>query len=168
MATAQQIHNLRSRINDLNDKITNQPLDPSKRAFTDDELINIIDDAASEASNGAATAEQLNPLQSARMILLARADAILQIAQDESRRIKWAANQESIDPSSIAENLISVAKELRERYNEALDRDLRAKIAGVANPTSTGGVMNFNDTVRPHSERNFNNRTVRRNTSSDH
>lgn len=167
MATAEQIHKLRSKINDLNDKITNEPLDPSKRAFTDDELINIIDDAAAEVSDGSANAENLNALQNSRMLLLARADAILQIAQDESRRIKWQANQESIDPSSIAENLIAVAKELRQRYNEARDRELKAQIAGVAN-RNAGGVMTMNDTVRPHYERNFRSQTVRRNESKDH
>jgi len=167
MATTVQVQKLRRKIQDFYSKRTGQPLGPSEYAFADEELFDIIDDAAAEATDGTANAESMNALQESWCMLIARADAILQIAQDEARRIKWQANQEIVDPSNVAQNLVEVVKALQQRYSEARQRQLTAKIEGISE-RSTGGMLNFNSTVQPHYQRNFDNSTVRRNTSPDH
>ena len=155
------------KLQDFYDKRTNQPITSGQYAFNDEELENIINDSAAEATDGTATAEQMNSLQEAWCMLLARADAILQIAQDESRRLKWQMNNEIVDPSNIAENLVKVSEQLAKRYAQARDRQLKADIENVAN-RPTGGILSMNDSVKPHYQRNFNNQTVRRNTGPDH
>lgn len=167
MATAAQVQKLRRKIQDFYSKRTNLPLTPSEYAFADEELFDIIDDAAAEATDGSSGADSMNALQESWAMLIARADAVLQIAQDEARRIKWQANQEIVDPTKVAENLVAVAKALQDRYREARQRQLTAKIEGI-NERSTGGMLNFNSTVKPHYQRNYDNSTVRRNTSPDH
>lgn len=167
MATAAQIAKLRRKVQDYYNKRTGQLLTAGEYAFTDDELTDIIDDAAAEATDGAATAESMSPLQESWCMILSRADAILQIAQDESRRIKWQTNNEIIDPSAVGDSLVKVAEALRKRYEDARKRKLEQEIKGVS-VRPTGGVMSFNSTVKPYYERNFDNQTVRRNTTPDH
>lgn len=167
MATVAQISKLRRKVQDFYNKRTGQPLAPSEFAFTDDELIDIIDDAAAEATDGNSSADSMSPLQESWCMLLSRADAILQIAQDESRRIRWETNNEVVDPSNVADNLVKVADSLRKRYEDARQRVLKQAIEGVT-VRPTGGVMTFNNTVKPYYERNFDNQTVRRNTTPDH
>lgn len=167
MATTAQILKLRRKIQDFYNKRTGAQLTEAEFAFKDDELFDIIDDAAAEATDGAATAESLDSYQESLCMLLARADAILQIAQDESRRIKWQSNNEIVDPSKVGESLLNVAKELRMRFQESRNRKLKENIESVSNRPA-GGNLRFNDTVKTHSERNFDNRTVNRNRSSDH
>lgn len=167
MATAAQISKLRRKIQDYYNKRTGQPLVTGEFAFTDDELTDIIDDAAAEVTDGSATAEEMGPLQESWCMLLSRADAILQIAQDESRRIKWETNNEVVDPSNVADNLVKVADSLRSRYEDARQRKLKEAIEGIS-VRPTGGVLGFNSTVKPYYERNFDNPTVRRNTTPDH
>lgn len=167
MATANQISKLRRKIQDYYNKRTGEPLVTGEYAFTDAELTDIIDDAAAEATDGSSTADQMNPLQESWCMLLSRADAILQIAQDESRRIRWETNNEVVDPSNVGDNLVKVAEALRRRYEDARKRKLEEEIKGVS-VRPTGGVMGFNSTVKPYYERNFDNQTVRRNITPDH
>lgn len=167
MATAHQIEKLRKKLQDAYNKRTGAPLTASEYAFNDDELADIINDASAEVTDGLTSAEDLTTHSEAMMILVARADAILQIASDEARRIKWSNNNEAVDPSEVAKNLIAVSKELIARYKAHRDRVQQNIIAGVANRPS-GGLMTFNGSVRSNSDRNFNNATVRRNSSPDH
>lgn len=167
MATTAQIQKLRRKIQDFYNKRTREQLSSDEQAFHDEELEDIIDDASAEVSDGASNAESLSALHESWMILLARADAILQIAQDEARRIKWQMNNDVVDPSNVAINLVRIAETLQKRYKDARDRQLKENVEGVTN-RPTGNLMNFNSTVRSNSERNFNNATVNRNRSPDH
>lgn len=167
MATTAQIEKLRRKIQDYYNPQTNVALTSDEQSFQDDELTDIIDDAAAEVTDGASTSDQLDAKHEAWMMLLARADAMLQIAQDEARRIKWQTGNEIQDPTSVAPNLVAVAKTLQQRYKDARDRALKEEIAGIGS-RPTGGNMRFNTSVKSYSERNFNNAAVRRNTSPDH
>jgi len=167
MATTAQIQKLRRKAQDFYSARTGDQLTASEQAFKDDELADIIDDAAAEATDGASSADTLGAKDEALTMLLARADAMLQIAQDEARRIKWQTGNEIQDPSKVAENLVMVANSLQRRYSQARDRALKEEIEGITS-RPTGGRLNFNDTVKPYYERNFDNATVRRNRSSDH
>jgi len=167
MATTAQIIKLRKKIQDFYDKRSGAQLNEGDFAFKDDELFDIIDDAVAEATDGLATAEDISAYHESLSMLIARADAILQIAQDESRRIKWQTNNEIVDPTKVGENLLNIAKELRQRFKDSRDRKLKENVEGVANRPA-GGNLRFNDSVKTHGERNFDNRTVQRNRSSDH
>lgn len=167
MATSAQILKLRRKIQDYYSARTGEVLTTGEQAFKDDELEDIIDDAAAESTDGGSTAADLTPKDEALTMILARADAMLQIAQDEARRVKWQTGNEIQDPSKVAENLVMVAEALRRRYKDARDRALREEIAGVGS-RPTGKNMHFNDTVKRNYERNFDNGTVKRNRSRDH
>lgn len=167
MATTAQIEKLRRKIQDYYDARTGAVLTTTDWAFQDDELEDIIDDASAEATDGAAAAADLSAKQEAWMMLLARADAMLQIAGDEARRIRWQTGNKIQDPTQVAGNLVKVAEALQKRYRDARDRELKEEIAGVGS-RPTGGNLRFNDTVKKHCERNFDNATVRRNRSPDH
>ena len=167
MATTQQIQKLRRKIQDFYNARTGVALTESEQAFKDPELADIIDDAAAEATDGAAAAEGLDTKQEAHTMLLARADAMLQIAGDEARRIRWQTGNEIQDPTQVASNLVKIAETLQKRYAQARDRELKEEIAGVGS-RPTGGNMRFNTTVKNHCERNFDNATVKRNRSPDH
>lgn len=167
MATTAQIQKLRRKVQDFYSARTGAQLTASEQAFKDDELADIIDDAAAEATDGDAAAQDLSPKQESLTMLLARADAMLQIAQDEARRIKWQTGNEIQDPSRVAENLVMVATALQRRYKDARDRALKEEIEGVSS-RPTGGRMSFNSTVKGHYERNFNNSSTKRNRSRDH
>lgn len=167
MATTAQIQKLRRKIQDFYNPQTNAQLTSDQQAFQDDELADIIDDAVAEVTDGAQLAENIDPKFEAWAMMLARADAMLQIAIDEARRIKWETGNEVQDPSQVAPNLISIAKALQSRYKDARDRELKEAIAGIASRPA-GGKMVFNSSVKSNSTRNFNNPTVRRNSSPDH
>lgn len=167
MATVAQVQKLRRKVQDFYNKRTRELLTADEQAFHDDEIEDIIDDASAEVTEGAATAESLTPLQESWMMIVARADAILQIAQDEARRIRWQTNNEIVDPTMVASNLVRVADSLSKRYKEAKDRELKKEIEGV-DSRPAGSNMKFNSTVKGHYERNFDNRTVRRNSTGDH
>lgn len=170
MATTAQIQKLRRKIQDFYNKRTGACLSEDEQAFTDDELEDIFNDAAAEATEGASTAEQLDAYEESLSMLIARSDAMLQIAQDEARRIRWQTGNEIQDPTQVAPNLVRVAETLQKRYGQAKDRKLKKDIEGIANKASgnTGGTLTFNTTVSQHSDRNFNNATVKRNRSYDH
>lgn len=167
MATTAQIQKLRRKAEDFYNKRTGQPLTADEQAFKDDELADIFDDAVAEATDGAATPETLDAKQEAWAMLLARADAMLQVAQDEARRIRWQTGNEIQDPTQVAPNLVRVAEALQKRYHQARERQLKEEIEGVTN-RPTGGRMDFNTTTPRHCDRNFNNATVKRNSSPDH
>ena len=167
MATAAQISKLRRKIQDFYNARTGAELTSGEQAFKDAELDDIIDDAAAEATDGASLSANLSAKDEALTMLIARADAMLQIAQDEARRIRWQTGNEIQDPTKVAENLVMVAEALQRRYKEARDRALKEEIAGVGS-RPTGGRMNFNSTVKGNYERNFDNGTVKRNRSRDH
>lgn len=167
MATTAQIQKLRRKVQDFYSARTGSQLTAAEQAFKDDELADIIDDAAAEATDGAASADTMGARDEALTMLLSRADAMLQIAQDEARRIKWQTGNEIQDPSKVAQNLVLVANSLQRRYSQARDRALKEEIEGVSG-RPTGGRMNFNSTVKPYYERNFDNSSVRRNRSPDH
>ena len=168
MATNAQIQKLRRKIQDFYSKRTGAELSASEQAFKDDELQDIIDDAFAEVTDGLRDANEANALDEAMMILVARADAILQIAQDEARRIKWQVNNEIIDPESIAKNLLEVAKALQQRYENYRKRKLQEEINGISVKTSPGSRMDFNSSVTSGSERNFDNSVVNRNRPQGH
>lgn len=167
MATTAQIQKLRRKIQDFYNARTGAQLTESEQAFKDDELADIIDDAAAEATDGSATAESLNSKQEAWTMLLSRADAMLQIAGDEARRIRWQTGNEITDPTQVAPNLVKIAEALQKRYSDARKREIEEEIAGIGS-RPTGGNLRFNDTIKRHCERNFDNATVRRNRSPDH
>lgn len=167
MATAAQIAKLRRKIQDFYNARTGAELGTSEQAFRDVELEDIIDDAAAEVTDGASTAATIGAGDTPLMMLVARADAMLQIAQDEARRIRWQTGNEIQDPTKVAENLVMVAEALQRRYKEARDRDLKREIEGVGG-RPTGGRMDFNSTVKKYHERNFDHGTIKRNRSRDH
>ncbi|MAE83249.1 MAG: hypothetical protein CMB80_10970 [Flammeovirgaceae bacterium] len=167
MATQSQIQKLRRKVQDFYSKRTGAVLTASQQAFKDEELEDILDDAFAEATDGASDASNANSVDTAMAILLARSDAILQIAQDEARRVLWQVNNEIIDPTNISSSLVEVARTLQQRFENYRARKLREEIAGVTN-RPIHGRLDFNTTVAPYVNRDFNNRTVRRNTTSDH
>ncbi len=161
MATVIQIGNLRRRLQDFYDKDGNL-LVSTDHAFADDELNVLIDDGFAEATDGARTALTLNAVDLPLAMMLARADGLLQLAQDESRRLKWEVNNKIIDNTDAAKRLIEIARELRQRYNAHRDRLLKKELSDkVERPT--GGVLRLNDSVDLHLNRDFNNRDVSRN-----
>lgn len=161
------VQKLRRHIQDFYSKQTGEQLGETEYAFKDEELEDILTDAFAIATDGARDSASATPLDMAMAMLLARWSALLQIAGDESRRVKWQINNEVIDPSSVAENLERVAKSLYAAYEAYRKRTLEAEVKGVAT-RPTGGRLDFNDTVKRHYERNFDNATVRRNRSIDH
>jgi len=167
MASTAQIHKLRRKLEDFYNKRTGDQLTTAEQAFKDDEINDIIDDAIAEATDGEADYTSVSQYQLSLALILGRADGVLQVAQDEARRIRWQTNNEINDPSMVAANLVRVAEALQKRYAQARDRDLKKLIEGVDN-RPTGAAMKFNGTVKANSERNFNNRTVNRNRSPDH
>ena len=164
--TQQQVQKLRRKIQDFYSKRDGSVLGSSNQAFKDDELEDILEDAYIEVTDGARTAATATAHDTAMAMILGRADAILQVAQDEARRVRWQTNNEIIDPTMIARNLIAAARELRMRYEGYRKRKLEEKVEGVENRPS-GGLARFNSGIKTHEERNFNNATVRRN-QSDH
>lgn len=164
MATAEQIERLRRNINDYSDKDGN-PLPITEQTFTDEELTDILDAAFLEVSEGAYTADTVTGEYISLGFLVAKIDAILQIAQDEARRIKWSVNNKVVDPSTVSTRLTNIAEQLRLRYKEHMGRKLAAKEEGVTNP-NCGSVITFNTTVGLHSTRKFDNtnKNIRRNT----
>lgn len=166
-ATPAHINELRRKIQDFYNARTGQILTSAQQAFTDTELGEIFDSAVAEATDGKSTAATVDSYQKSIAMLLARSDAMLQIAQDEARRIKWQTGNEVQDPSTVAPNLVKVAESLLKRYQQARDRKFKEEQVGITN-RPTGGNLTFNDTVRTHYSRNFDNRTVRRNMPSDH
>ena len=167
MATTAQIQKLRRKVQDFYNARTGSQLTASEQAFKDDELADIIDDAAAEATDGASSASDLGAKDEALTMLLSRADAMLQIAQDEARRILWQTGNEIQDPSRVAQNLVMVADALQRRYSQAKNRSLKEEIEGISS-RPTGGRMHFNSTVKGYYERNFDNGTIKRNRSRDH
>jgi hypothetical protein len=167
VATEAHINELRRKVQDFYNARTGAILTTEQQAFTDTELGEIFDSAVAEATDGEATAATINPFQKSLAMLLARADAMLQVAQDEARRIKWQTGNEVQDPSQVAPNLVKVAESLQKRYQQARERKFKEEQVGITN-RPTGGTLKFNDTVKGHYERNFNNATVNRNKSRDH
>lgn len=167
MATVAQIQKLRRKIQDAYNARTGDPLTASEQAFKDDELADIIDDAIAEATDGEATAATVNSKQEAWAMLLSRADAMLQIAGDEARRIRWQTGNEIQDPTSVAPNLVRIAEALQKRYKQARDLAFQEAKEGITS-RPIGSNLRFNDSIKRHYERNFDNRTVRRNSSPDH
>jgi hypothetical protein len=167
VATTAQVQKLRRKVQDFYSKRTGTELDASQFAFKDEELEDIIDDAFAEVTDGARSASDATSLDTAMAMLLSRADAILQIAQDEARRLKWQKNNEIVDPQFVATSLVQVAKALQQRYENYRKRKLEAEIEGVSTRPS-GGRLDFNTTVSPAIDRNFDNRTVKRNKTTDH
>lgn len=167
MATAAQILKLRRKLQDYYSKRTGAVLSSSEYAFTDVELTDLIDDAFAEVSDGEADADTGTALHEAMAMIVSRVDGLLMIAQDEARRLKWQTNNEINDPTAIADNLVKVAKQLQDRYEQYKKRKLQEELAGITG-RPTGGVLTFNSTVPLHLNRNFDNATVRRNKSPDH
>jgi hypothetical protein len=163
MATEVQIERLRRNINDIYDKDGNFLLE-ADQTFVDSELSDILDAAFVEVSEGLRTYETAVGEDIPLGYLVAKADAILQIAQDEARRIKWSVNNKVIDPTTVSARLIKIAEQLRLRYKDHMDRKLSAKQEGVTNQ-NCGTKLTFNTTVSAHSERKFDNtnRNIRRN-----
>lgn len=161
MATVAQITKCRRLLQDMYDGEGVQ-LTTATQAFADDELNDLIDDAFAEVTEGSRTALTAVPADTPLAMLIARADGILMIAQDETRRKKWEINNKVIDDTNSAKGLIAIAKELRQRYEShkkrQLDRDLNDKTERPA-----GGVLHLNPTVDYHYNRDFDNRDVRRN-----
>lgn len=167
MATTAQKEKLRRKIQDYYNKRDGTVLASSDNAFQDDELDDILDDAFIEVTDGERTSATGTAIDESMAMLLSRADAIIMIAQDEARRIRWQANNEIIDPTQIAPNLIAAARELRARYDNYRKRKQEKEVEGVENRPS-GGIARFNSTTGIHSDRNFNNSSVRRNRSPHH
>lgn len=167
MATTAQIEKLRRLLQDFYNKRTGAALVAGEYAFTDTEIGDIIDQGFLEVSDGERTSSTGTARDEVYALIIARADGIMMIAQDEARRIKWQTNNVIIDPSKIAENLMSVAKALLQKYENMKKRELDAAKAGIVS-RPTGGNLRFNDTITRHYERNFNSATVQRNSSSDH
>ena len=152
---------LRRKLQDLYDD-ANVLLAAAKQAFTDDEVNDLIDDAFVEVSDGKRTSTTPAADDVPLAMLVSRADGVLMLAQDESRRQKWEMNNKIVDGTEGAKRLIDVAKELRQRYKEHRDRTLKAQVEGVVE-RPIGGQMIMNATVAASSARDFNNRDVRRN-----
>lgn len=163
MATTEQILKLRRKLQDFYDQDGIQ-LEDSQRAFHDDELNDLLDDAISEVSLGQRDETSFVAEDIPLAMLIARADGCLMIAQDESRRTKWEINNKVIDPSETPKRLIEIAKELRTRYNDHVNRKLKRDVEVGLESRPTGGLLTINPTVTPHYNRDFNNRDVRRNT----
>lgn len=164
---ATNVEELRRKVQDYYNARTGTVLSASEQAFTDTELEEIFDSAVAEATDGEATSATITLYQKSLAMLIARSDAMLQIAQDEARRVKWQTGNEVQDPSQVAPNLVKVAESLQKRYEQARDRKFKEEQVGITN-RPTGGTLKFNDTVKGHYERNFNNATVNRNRSRDH
>ncbi len=162
MATAEQRMKLRRKLQDLYDNDGDQ-LTNSTQAFQDDELDDLIEEGFGEATDGARTSSQASGDALSLAILLARADGLLMLAQDEAKRKKWELNNDVIDDTGHPKRLIEIATELRRRYESHRDRKQQLVLESKEN-RPTGGVLKFNDTVSTTASRNFNNRDTRRNT----
>lgn len=163
MATALQLHNLRVKLNDFTDKDGNI-LEPNQQAFRDTELDTIYDDAANEVN------DHTTPLTlqgEAWAMLVARADGILLLAHDESRRLQWTINNKTVNETGVSKGLTDIARELRLRYENAKNRQQALAISMTA-PRPASARMDFNNTVKPHSARNFDNMDVKRNSPNTH
>jgi len=162
MATTEQIIKLRRKLQDFYDQAGAQ-LTEANQAFKDDELNDLIDDAFSEVSLGSSTATTASAEEVPLAMLVARADGCLMLAQDESKRTKWDINNKVIDGTETPKRLIDIAKELRARYNDHVNRKLKREEGVGLEARPTGGLMNINPTVPLHRDRDFNNRDVKRN-----
>jgi hypothetical protein len=162
MATTEQIQNLRRRLQDFYDKDGAQ-LVAADQAFSDDELNHLIDDGFTEASDGARSALNGTGADGPMAMIIARADGLLQLAQDESRRVKWSINNKTVDDTEASKRLIEIARELRMRYKDHRARGLQRELSDKVN-RPTGSILRLNDTTAYHNDRQFVNRDTRRNT----
>jgi len=161
MALTEQKFKLRRLLQDLYDRDGTQ-LTESNRAFQDDELDDLIECAAVEVTEGLRSVSQLTGPDLALVMLVARSDGVLMLAQDEARRKKWNINNKTIDSTETPKRLIEIARELRMRYQGHKDRSLKKELEdGLNRPT--GGILRLNDTVPLSTARDFNNSDVRRN-----
>ena len=162
MATTEQIFKIRRKLQDFYGQDSVQLLQ-TEQAFHDDELADLVDDAFVEVTLGARTSASGTPEDTPLAMLLARADGCLMLAQDESRRTKWEINNKIIDGTESAKRLIEVARELRTRYNDHVNRKLKREVEVGLEARPTGGLMTINPTVPYHYNRDFATRDVRRN-----
>ena len=162
MATTEQIQNLRRRLQDFYDKDGTQ-LAAADQAFSDDEMNHLIDDGYTEASDGERSYLTGSGADGPMAMMIARADGLLQLAQDESRRTKWSINNKTVDDTEAPKRLIEIARELRQRYKDHRARGLQKELSNLS-ARPTGGMLTLNNTVPPAGARDFANRDVRRNT----
>lgn len=162
MATTEQIHKLRRKLQDFYNNAGVQ-LTQALQAFADDELKDLIDDAFSEVSLGTRTYLTAIDEDTPLAMLIARADGCLMLAQDESRRTKWEVNRKIIDGTETPKRLIEVARELRTRYNDHVNRKLKRELDVGLEARPTGGILRLSDSVKTQISRDFDNKDVRRN-----
>lgn len=163
MATTEQILKLRRKLQDFYDQNGTQLTD-ALQAFKDDEIGDLVDDAFSEVSLGQRNYLTASAEDTPLAMIIARADGLLMIAQDQSRRTKWDINNKVIDGTETPKRLIEIARELRQRYNDHVNRKLKREVEVGLEARPTGGILRLNDTVPTAASRNFNNKDVRRNT----
>jgi len=161
MALTAQIQSLTRKLQDFYDKLGKQLTNPNQ-AFTDDELDDLINQAFLEVTEGARTAELGNGEDQSLAFMVAKADGILMLAQDEAKRKRWEFNQNIIDDTGYPKRLIDIARELRMRYEKHQDRKLQ-KILENKQVVATGGLFTINSTTPLHQDRKFDNKDVKRN-----
>jgi hypothetical protein len=159
MAETITIHKLRRLLQDFYDADGVQ-LSASDQAFADDEIADLYDNALLEVQDIAPSSSSAGALA----INVAKADGLLMLAQDAARRHKWEVNNKVVDEDNISEKLVSIAREIRLRYQEHQRIRLKKELEDLSTPDVTpGSTLVFNNTVDAHRDRNFGGNNVKRN-----